>query len=95
MAQEQPSAHKGSSEPRTSAIRSHARRAAHRQIRHEHISEYQRQTSDYDRQHEDGAMVTLASPSSRLDTLRRDAFQSLALSQETAVQSKISLLRVF
>jgi hypothetical protein len=94
VAYEEPRAHEGSglgpSRPRTSAIRSHARRAVHRQARHERMSEYRRQspTSGNDRQQEKGAIVAgtcldgpvaMGSPSSCLDSLRRDPFQSLAL----------------
>ena len=74
-------AHDGSSRIRTSAIRSHARRAAHRHARHERVSEYQLQsrTPRHAHQQEKGAIVAMGSPSSCLDSSRGDPFQSLAL----------------
>ncbi|KAK3633180.1 hypothetical protein LTR56_015956 [Elasticomyces elasticus] len=85
----------GPSTSRTSAIRSHARRAVHRQARHERMREYQRQnpTSVEDRQQEEGAIVhgliAIGSPFSCLDSLRRDPFQSLALPMNDVEQMLI------
>lgn len=75
---------------RTSAIRSHARRAAHRQVRQERTNTYQKQSPPFgnDRHQKKGAIVAATclddpvatgSPASYLDSLRRDPFQSLAL----------------
>lgn len=94
VAYEEPRAYEdsgvGPSRRRTRAIRSHARRAVHRQARHERMSDYrkQNQTSNNDRQQEKGVIVAgmcpdgpvaMGSPSSYLDSLRRDPFQSLSL----------------
>lgn len=79
-----------SSRPRTSAIRSHARLAAHRHARHERMSEYQIQSSAFSghcRYEQDATValthpeghVAMGSPFSYLDSLRRDPFQSLVL----------------
>ncbi|GAM86227.1 hypothetical protein ANO11243_042390 [Dothideomycetidae sp. 11243] len=95
----------GLARPTSSAIRSHARRAAHRQARHERMNEYRKQslqsTENSVQENEATRMQTfpngavrLGSPSGYLDSLRRNPFQSLAFPVNQVEQTLIDYFKL-